>query len=398
MMPDESRNIEVPGSLSWSAEAQAKRIVFLKEKTGVDIPNLAGHKPNLSAAGLRGNIEHYVGMTRVPTGIAGPLLVNGLFAKGSFYVPMATSEGALVASYNRGMKAARLSGGVAVRCLAEAVQRAPAFKFANLEMAGQFVAWASAQLGVFQNIVLGQSRFAQLRNFKVNLEGNIVILVFEYTTGEAAGQNMATICTHAICDFIVQQAPQKPERWYIEGNFSGDKKATVLSLSSVRGKRVTAEATITAKVIASTLRSCAADMVHYWQTSVISAVQSGGIGLQGHFANGLAAMFLATGQDVACVAESYVGINRMEVVGAADLYIAITLPSLMIGTVGGGTGLPTQLECLKLMHCQGPDSAKKLAEIFAAAILSGELSIAAAMASHQFARAHKIFGRKKSTG
>jgi hydroxymethylglutaryl-CoA reductase (NADPH) len=227
------------------------------------------------------------------------------------------------------------------------------------------------------------------------MEGNHVVLIFEFTTGDAAGQNMVTLCTEAFCNFILSNTPVKPQYWFIESNYSGDKKATALSFTSVRGKKVTAEAVISRKVVKEILGTTPEDIAQYWQSSSVTAVQSGGIGIQGHFANGLTALFMATGQDVACVAEAYVGITRMEVNKDGNLYVSVTLPSLTVGTVGGGTGLPTQRECLELIGCDKEGSARKFAEICGATVLAGELSIAAAIANGNFSKAHRLFGRKK---
>lgn len=388
-------NGEITGNLQWSKAARDKRVALLKQTLGIEIPNLSGQLSDLQPESLKGNIEHYVGMTKIPTGIIGPIVVKGSVASGEFYVPMATTEGALVASYNRGARATRQSGGVRSICVAEEIQRAPAFKFETLLKAGEFLAWATSQIVHFEEIVRKTSNHARYTGLKANLEGNVVILIFSFTTGEASGQNMVTLCTEAICRYLLLKCPTQPSHWFIEGNFSGDKKATVTSLSSVRGKKVVAEALVPPHVIQKTLKTTAADIAQYWLTSVVGTVQSGGIGLQGHFANGLTAMYLATGQDVACVAEAYTGITRMEVVEKGALYISVTLPSLAVGTIGGGTSLPTQRECLDIMECTGPGSAKKLAEIMAAVILGGELSIAAAMASHDFVKAHKSLGRRK---
>jgi hydroxymethylglutaryl-CoA reductase (NADPH) len=226
------------------------------------------------------------------------------------------------------------------------------------------------------------------------MEGNQVLCIFDYTTGDAAGQNMVTICTDTICQFILENTPIKPQLWYIESNYSGDKKATVVSFSTVRGKKVTAEAMISEKVVKEVLFTTSNEIATYWQTSTVAALQSGSIGIQGHFANALTALFMACGQDVACVSEAYVGITRMEVSKKGDLYITITLPSLVVGTVGGGTRLPTQKECLELIGCYGEGGARKFAEICGALVLAGELSIAAALASGSFAKAHRLFGRK----
>ncbi len=385
----------IPGQISWSQEAWQRRLDFLKEQKNTEMPFLTGVSKFEDTESLRGNIENYIGMTQVPTGLMGPLLINGTIAQGDFYVPMATSEGALVASYSRGARATRLCGGITSVCLTEAVQRAPIFRFNSLSEVGTFMFWVLDKIEVFREIVGKNSNHAKLEDFRINMEGNQAVLIFDYITGEAAGQNMVTICTEAICQYIIEHIPIKPKQWYIESNYAGDKKATAVSFSTVRGKKVSAEALITRQVVKEILGSTPEDIAIYWQTSSVAAVQSGSIGIQGHFANGLTAIFMACGQDVACVSEAYVGVTRMEVTTSGDLYLAVTLPSLMVGTVGGGTGLPTQRECLSLLDCTGPGSARKFAEICGATILCGELSIAAAMASGNFSKAHKIFGRKK---
>jgi hydroxymethylglutaryl-CoA reductase (NADPH) len=377
-----------------SAALKDKRISFLKQKTGTEL-HLLSTDHCIDPDCLEGKIENYIGMTQVPTGIVGPLHVLGSAACGDFYVPLATSEGALVASYHRGAKATRLCGGITSVCLVEGVQRSPVFKFNNLGELGPFLIWALERIDTFRSITGQSSRFAVLKDVKSNIEGNHLILTFEFFTGDASGQNMVTLCTDAICNYILANAPVKPLAWYIEGNYSGDKKATAVAFSNVRGKKVTAEAVISKQVLETVLRTSAQKMADYWQTSTIGVIQSGSIGAQGHFANALAALFLATGQDVACVAEAANGITRMEVAGE-DLYVSVTLPNLIVGTVGGGTSLPTQNECLRLMECEGAGMARKYSEICAALVLSGEVSIAAALSGGQFSRAHKLFGRKKN--
>ena len=385
----------IPGPLNWSKEAKEERLEFLKKETGHSLDALSGKVELPDPQEYKGNIEQFIGMTQIPTGIIGPLRVHGTLAKGDFYIPMATTEGALIASYNRGARATALCGGIISVCLTEGVQRSPVFKFKSLSEEGVFLQWILQQMPIFHEIVSKTSRFAKLQDMRLNMEGNTVVVIFEYTTGEAAGQNMVTICTNEICKYIIEETPIKPQYWFIEGNYSGDKKATAVSFTTVRGKKVTAEAFIKKTVIETILHSTAKDIAQYWQVSSVASVQSGSIGIQGHFANGLTAIFLATGQDAACVSEAFVGITRMEVINEADLYVSVTLPSLVVGTIGGGTGLATQRECLDLLGCSGPNSARKFAEICVATVLAGELSIAAAMASGAFSDAHKIFGRKK---
>lgn len=385
---------KIPEPLSWSKNAQLKRLEFLKEETGINLPNLSGLTSEAAPEIFQGNIEQFIGMTQVPTGVIGPLAIKGTLAQGDFYIPLATTEGALIASYHRGAKATRLCGGVVSVCLTEGVQRAPLFRFNSLFEVGKFMQWVLGEVDKFHELIKSKSRYAKLEDFKLNMEGNQVMLIFEYQTGDAAGQNMVTLCTETLCEYIVEHSPVKPECWFIESNYSGDKKATAVSFTSVRGKKVTSEAQLSRQVVKEILGTTPEKIAQYWQSSSVSAVQSGGIGIQGHFANGLTALFMATGQDVACVSEAYVGITRMEVNKKGDLYVSVTLPSLTVGTVGGGTQLPTQRECLQLIGCLGEGTARKFAEICGATVLCGELSIAAAMANGNFSKAHRLFGRK----
>ncbi len=376
----------------YTKDDQQARLKFLKEK-GVELGYTSGEKTFTDNESLKGNIENFIGMAQVPIGLAGPILVNGTNATGDFYVPMATTEGALVASYSRGMKACRLAGGITSVCIVEGIQRSPFFKFENLVAVGKFVKWVHHQADKFHEIVSASSRFAKLIDIKTNVEGNSVILTFDFTTGDASGQNMVTICTDQICKYILTHFDILPEEWYIESNYSGDKKATANAFGSVRGKKVTSEVVLPRAIVEGVLKTTPELISKYWQSSTLGVVQSGAIGAQGHVANGLTAMFMACGQDVACVSESSIGLTRMETNKNGDLYVAVTLPSLAVGTVGGGTSLPTQNECLKMMGCDGLGKAKKFAEICCAVALAGEISIASAMSVDHFTSAHKNLGR-----
>lgn len=382
--------IEFP---STEAGLQARK-KFIREYLKKDPKFLFQEGEPLKAERFQGNIESLIGFSQIPTGLIGPVRVLGTVAEGDFYVPLATSEGALVASYQRGAKACLLSGGATSICLLESVKRSPVFKFNDLGQIGQFLVWIFEHERQFHQLVKESSRFAELQDISTNIEGNHLILTFEYKTGDASGQNMVTICTEHICQYIIANSPIKPNKWYIEGNYSGDKKATAASFSSVRGKKVTTEITIPKSIVSEVLKSSPKKMEEYWKTSTLGTVQSGAIGAQGHYANGLAALFLATGQDVACIAEAAVGITRMEVNEEGDLYASVTLPNLIVGTTGGGTSLPTQKECLEIMECCGAGKARKFAEICGAVVLAGELSIAAALSAGQFTAAHQKLGRK----
>ena len=357
----------------------------------------SGQLPQTPAP-LRGNIERFVGYLHVPIGLAGPLSIRGDHAQGNYYVPLATTEGALVASYNRGMKAIRLSGGCRVISRGPKVQRSPYFQFEHLDQAAAFAHTVERAFDTFHQLTRRQSRHAQLLSATPRIEGNAVRLMLTFDTADAAGQNMATFCAEEICQYIIHHLQPKPLKWYLESNLSGDKKASALSFIDGRGHWACAEVVLPPQVVADVLKSSPVAMARYWQVSTLSTAQALTYGTVGHVANALTALFLACGQDVACVTESAVGILRIEQTDCGALYASLTLPSLVIGTVGGGTALPTQRECLKIIDCEGTGKAAKFAEIATATALAGELSIAAALAEGHFAQAHRQLGRKpKST-
>jgi hydroxymethylglutaryl-CoA reductase (NADPH) len=340
------------------------------------------------------NIEHFIGTVKLPVGLAGPLRVNGLFANGDYLVPLATTEAALVASYNRGAKLLTASGGASAMLLNEGVTRTPAFAFFDLAEAGQFVAWAVTQYDRFKQLAEATTSHGKLSDINISIEGNHVYLVFEFLTGDASGQNMVTIATNAIFGYILENSPITPENAYLDGNLSGDKKASSQSLRSVRGKKVTAEVHIPAELVKKYLHTTPEKMMQFTQMSTVGATLSGTIGINAHYANALAALYIACGQDAACVAESAVGMTRIEVDKNGDLYASVTLPNLMLGTVGGGTGLPSQKACLEIMGLYGSGKSQALAEVCAALCLAGELSIVGAFCAGHFSRAHHKLARQ----
>jgi hydroxymethylglutaryl-CoA reductase (NADPH) len=339
------------------------------------------------------SIENFIGTVKVPVGLAGPLRVNGLHAHGDYYVPLATTEAALVASYSRGAQVVSEAGGCAALLLNEGVSRAPGFAFGTLGEAAHFAAWAASTVDRFKTVAEATTRYGRLLDMGLEVEGNHVYLEFVFTTGDASGQNMVTIATEAICRDIVEQAPVRPRYWFVEANLSGDKKATTHSFMSVRGKKVAAEVVVPAALLADRLHTTAAAMIDYWRMSALGGVMSGSIGVHGHYANGLAALFIACGQDAACVAEAAVGVTRFEPADDGGLYVSVTLPNVIVGTVGGGTRLPSQHACLEILGLGGADCARAFAELTAALALAGELSITAALAAGQFTQAHHRLAR-----
>jgi len=339
------------------------------------------------------HIENFIGTVKLPVGVAGPLRVNGAYARGDYYLPLATTEATLVASYSRGAQLITETGGCAAAVIAESVSRAPGFAFDSLRDAITFSSWVESQQDRFQQIAATTTRHGRLIAIRTTVEANHVYVNFEFVTGDAAGQNMVTLATAALCGEIEKHTPVRLEYSFIEANHSGDKKASAQSFSHVRGKRVSAEVVISRELIATRLHTTPERMTDYWRMAALGGVLSGTIGVQGHYANGLAALYIACGQDAACVAESAVGVTRLEVTREGALYAAVTLPNIIVGTVGGGTGLPSQRACMEILDCTGPGSSRALAELCAGLALAGELSIIGAICSGDFAQAHAKFAR-----
>ena len=382
----------VPARGEASDDAVQKRVQFLEELAG-PLPHLSGKAPQPSAEDLAGNIENMIGMTCIPTGIVGPLRINGLHAQGDFYVPLATSEGALVASYSRGAKVVTLAGGASCLTTVEQVQRAPGFAFDTMAEAIQFAAWAVGEFDHIRDVAERRTRHGRLINMRVQPQANFVYLILDFYPGDASGQNMVTFAAAAVCEDLLQRTPVTPRHWVVESNMSGDKKGTSLSFLDTRGRNTTAEVKLSRSLVEEHLRTTPERISEVWRMSLVGGIQTGSIGVSGHVANAVAALFLACGQDVACVSEASTALHRMEMTEQGDLYVCVTLPNLILGTVGGGTRLPTATESLRILGCLGDGRAAKFAEIAAGLALAGEISIIAAMCTGEFAQAHQALGR-----
>ena len=345
-----------------------------------------------SLEAFQNNIENCIGSLKVPLGVIGPLRINGIFANDDFYVPLATSEATLVASYGRGAKLISEAGGCTTALLNDGLCRTPGYAFKTITEAGLFIEWLNQSFEPLKQAAESTTRHGKLIDIRTHTEGNHVYIVCEYFAGDAAGQNMTTIATQALCNFIAEHTPVEPDYWFLESNFSGDKKSSALSFSSVRGKKATAEVLMPRELVEKFLHTDIKRMENYWRMSALGGVMSGTIGVQGHFANGLTALYLATGQDAACVSESSVGITRLEV-RDEHLYASVTLPNIVVGTVGGGTKLPAQQAGLKMLGLAGSGNVHALAEICAATCLAGELSLIGAICAGHFAQAHQSLAR-----
>ena len=384
-IPRDPVNDYTPGA------AEARR-AFLRAQTGVGLEHVSCYSFDPSI--LPGNIEHFTGVAQVPIGIAGPLLVNGEYARGEFYVPLATTEGTLVASYNRGMKTLYEAGGVTTTILDDAMQRAPAFVFESAREARAFGAWLTGHFAEVKQAAESTTRTGRLRGIEQYSASRILFTRFDYTTGDAAGQNLTGKATAEACAWITSNYEGITD-FYLESNFATDKKSSQVNILRTRGKRVVAEVTIPAALIEEHMHTSGGRLFRARQVASLAGFMAGAnnTGLQS--ANGIAALFIATGQDAANVAESSAALGFSELLPNGDYYASITLPSLIVATYGGGTGLATQRECLELLGCYGAGKVRKLTEIIAATVLCGELSLGWAILAEQWVTAHDLLGRNR---
>ena len=365
---------------------------FVEEYAGIQLQHI--DKYSFDPGVTQGNIENFTGVAQVPIGFAGPLKVNGEHAVGEFLIPLATAEGTLVASYNRGIKVLNLSGGVTSTVVGDCMQRAPVFVFDSAREARDFVAWVDENLATIREHAEGTSSVAKLLYIDPYLANKMAFLRFNYSTGDAAGQNMVGRATFAACSWVLENATGI-RHFYLESNFATDKKASQINIMRTRGKRVTAECTIPRDVLIQHMRVEPETLHYHAGIANVGAFLSGANNNGCHSPNGITAMFIATGQDVANVSESSAGVVYTEVTKEGDLYISITIPSLIVATHGGGTALPTQKECLQILGCSGKGKVQKLAEIIAGVVLAGEISLASAISSLDWVSSHEQYGRNR---
>ncbi len=376
----------------YGEAAIRKRQQFVEEYTGVRLEHVAHY--SFEPHRVQGNVEHFTGVAQVPIGLAGPIRINGEHARGDFLIPLATSEGTLVASYNRGIKLLNLCGGATCTVSGDAMQRAPVFVFQNAREARDFAAWVEEHFETIAEEAEATSSVAKLQYIDTFLSNKFAYLRFNFSTGDAAGQNMVGRATFAACSWILDHY-EGVVHFYLESNLATDKKASQVNVMRTRGKRVVAEAVVKRDVLVQHMRVTPETLAYHGQVANVGALLSGANNNGLHSANAITAMFIATGQDVANVSESSAGIIYTELTPEGDLYISITIPSLIVATYGGGTGLPTQRECLELLGCFGKGKVYKFAEIVAGVVLAGELSLAAAISSSDWVSSHEQYGRNR---
>ncbi len=377
---------------NYTMDIVRQRQEFVEEYTGSLLTHVKQH--SFDPAVTKGNIENFTGVAQIPLGFAGPLLVDGEHAKGEFLIPMCTSEGTLVASYNRGMKLINMCGGVKVTVIEDRMQRSPAFAFDSAREGRDFILWIDEHMDEIRRHAESASKVAKLLSIDRYMASRLVYLRFNYFTGDAAGQNMVSMCTYTACNWILSQV-DTVRHFYMDGNISTDKKASFINNLTTRGKRVIGEIRIPREVMIQHMRVDPVTLDYLCRACQLGAFMGGAVSNGLHAANALAAIFMATGQDVANVSESSSGMVCTEVTPEGDFYGSLTLPALIIATYGGGTGLPTQRECLESLGCYGHGKALKFAEIVTAAATAGEISLAGAIASLDWVTSHERLGKNR---
>ena len=392
----ERRFHELPKDLS-AAEAAEIRREALERVTQTPLTNIAHHSLDVQRASYR-NCENFIGVAQIPMGVVGPLRVRGKVADGDFYVPLATTEAALVASTNRGCAAIREAGGAVVRIEDVGMTRAPVFRTSGIVQTQSFLQWIHDHEDDLRRVTEATSKYLRLLEVRPYAFGTTVFLRFRFDTGDAMGMNMATIaCDRAVSE-LIEPCTGVPCIG-LSGNYCADKKPAAINWHEGRGKRIYAEVLLDGQILHHVLKTDARSLVEVqYRKNLLGSIAAGSMGFNAHYANVLAAFFIATGQDPAHVVEGSMGITCIEHRGPDAVFASIFMPDVPLGAIGGGTALDTQREALAVLGVS-PDPERRgeavtrLAEILGAVVLAGELSLMAAFTSQDLAKAHEKLGR-----
>jgi len=340
------------------------------------------------------NCENMIGATQIPVGVAGPLTLRRSLGQKDYFIPLATTEGALVASINRGCKVIVESGGASILVHKVGISRGPVFYTGSLRKSDELYQWIKKNEPLLKKTAETTSSHLKLKKIIVRSLANYVFVRFSFDTKDAMGMNMATIATQKIAELIEKKT--KIECLAVAGNFDIDKKPAWINFIENRGIKAWGEVIIPKKVVTGVLKTTPEKIFDVWLGKcMLGSAMSGALGFNSHFANIIAALFIATGQDPAHVVEGSMGITTVKVLKNGDLYFAVYLPSLILGTVGGGTNLATQKEALEILGVNGTGKVEEFAEIVTGAVLAGELSLLASLSEGTLAKAHKELGRGK---
>ncbi|RXE56501.1 3-hydroxy-3-methylglutaryl-CoA reductase [Methanoculleus taiwanensis] len=376
-------------------EAVRVRREYIESESGADLAALGSFTIPIDQA-VRKNIENMIGAVQVPVGVAGPLAVHGEYAKSSYYLPLATTEGALVASVNRGCSLITRAGGADVRIMRDGMTRAPVFAARDIIHAREIVTWVEEHVSEIREAAESTTSHGKLFDIVPYVAGTSVFLRMEFDTKDAMGMNMVTIASAKVGELVERETGARLVA--LSGNMCTDKKPAAINVVKGRGKTVVAGVKLSDDLIATLLKTDAETLaaVNY-RKNLVGSARAASLGFNAQAANVVAAVFIACGQDAAHVVEGSTCITTVEKMDGGA-YVAVTLPSLPVGTVGGGTGLATQRECLELLGVHGGGTpaganARTFAEIVAAGVLAGELSLLGALAAQHLARAHQELGR-----
>lgn len=335
-------------------------------------------------------IENLIGATSLPLGVAGPLALTGEHIKGEYFIPLATTEGALVASVARGCKAISLSGGAHVFAYRAGTTRGPVFIVKNLTEQKRVYKWIKENATKLSAAAVSTSHHLTLKKTEVRALATYVFVRFYFNTEDAMGMNMATFATEKMAELIAQETGA--QCLTIAGNFDIDKKPAWLNFINYRGFKGWAEVVLSEKTLNELLKTTAQKLFDVWLSKcMLGSAMSGSLGFNAHYANIVAAFFAATGQDLGHVGEGSMGITTVSLLPTNAVHFAIYMPALMVGTVGGGTGLKTQKEARDLI---GITKSEEIAEVLVGAVLAGELSLLSSLAEGTLAKAHKALGRR----
>jgi hydroxymethylglutaryl-CoA reductase (NADPH) len=373
------------------------RRIALERMRNTTLENIGKYSMDMNLTAKR-NIENSIGCAQIPIGIAGPLKVTGDYTDEEVYIPLATTEGTLVASTNRGCTAITRSGGAKSKIIRDGITRAPALKVPDVDHAHKLISWVRENHQEIVKVFDSTDPFLNLINIEPWIVGRTVFLRFRANTYDAMGMNTVTRGARFACDFIIKEQPYA-KLISESGNMCVDKKPSAMNWILGRGKTVISEVLLKKEVVKDVLKTTPESIAELaYRKLFLGGAQALTLGFNAHVANIIAAIFLATGQDAAHVTDSSMSIVTPEVTEDGDLYIAVTIPSLETGTFGGGTGLPTQSEALAIIGCQGPGDppgamGRKFAEIVAAAALAGDISLLSAQSALHLTGAHERLGR-----
>ncbi len=361
------------------------------------LAHIGHHSLDVQQASRR-HCENFIGVAQIPMGIAGPLAVRGKYAEGDFYVPLATTEAALVASTNRGCTAIRAAGGAVVRVEDVGMTRAPVFRTSGIVQTQALLAWIRDHFAEIRAVAERTSKHLKLLDVRPFAFGTTVFLRFRFDSGDAMGMNMATIACDRVVSELIEPATGAACIG-LSGNYCVDKKPAEINFQEGRGKRIYAEVVLDREVLGDVLKTTAASLVEVqYRKNLLGSIAAGSRGYNAHFANVLAAFFIATGQDPAHVVEGSLGVTCIEARDEGSVFASVFLPDVPIGAIGGGTALGTQSEALAILGVapipeRPGEAAMRLAEILGAAVLAGELSLMSAFTSQDLARAHEKLAR-----